>query len=258
MFERGLWASRLVILVAVVASVVLALGAFWIALVDVYHCFALLVDYADPSLDPRSYSDLRSEAVTTIVKALDGFLIGALLLLFAFGLYKLFVGDISAAEGDMAAPRLLVVSSLNDLKDKVARLVLLVLAIEFFGRALSLDYATSLDLLYLAGGILLVSAALYLSGLRPTLKPAPPVTPGKTDRKPSQVSSEACRLAATCGCPSTDPEGPLLHYNTENCPTETLAGPRHVASTSGRQTRSGRLSGHPTERARVPNRRRPS
>jgi len=53
-FERGLWASRLVILVAVVASVVLALGAFWIALVDMYHCFALLVNYADPSLDPRS------------------------------------------------------------------------------------------------------------------------------------------------------------------------------------------------------------
>ena len=43
-FERGLRASRLVILVAVVAGVVLALGAFWIALVDVYHCFALLVD----------------------------------------------------------------------------------------------------------------------------------------------------------------------------------------------------------------------
>ncbi len=76
MFERGLWASRLVILVAVVASVVLALGAFWIALMDVYHLFALLVDYAEPSLDSRAYSDLRSEAVTTIVKALDGFLIG--------------------------------------------------------------------------------------------------------------------------------------------------------------------------------------
>jgi hypothetical protein len=77
-FERGLRASGLVILVAVVGGVALALGAFWIALVDVYHCFALLVDYANPSLDPRAYSDLRSEAVTTIVKALDGFLIGAL------------------------------------------------------------------------------------------------------------------------------------------------------------------------------------
>jgi uncharacterized membrane protein YqhA len=38
MFERAIWASRLLVLVAVVASIVLALGAFWIALVDVFHC----------------------------------------------------------------------------------------------------------------------------------------------------------------------------------------------------------------------------
>ena len=53
MFERILWVSRLVILVAVLADVVLALDAFWITLVAVLHCFALLVDYVDPSLDPR-------------------------------------------------------------------------------------------------------------------------------------------------------------------------------------------------------------
>ena len=166
LFERALWSSRLLVIVAVVAGVVLAVGAFWVALVDVAHCLALLVDYTDPSLDPAQYGALRSETITTIVKALDGFLIGALLLLFAFGLYELFVGDIRAAEGDEAAPRLLVVSSLDDLKEKVARLVLLVLVIEFFQRALSLRYERVLDLLYLAAGIMLVSGALYLSGLR--------------------------------------------------------------------------------------------
>ncbi len=115
---------------------------------------------------------MRGKAITTIVKALDGFLIGALLLLFAFGLYELFVGDISAAEGSEAAPRLLVVSSLNDLKEKVARLVLLVLVIEFFQRALSLRYERALDLLFFAGGVLLVSAALYLTS--PNASPKKP------------------------------------------------------------------------------------
>src|SRR4051812_31466276 len=109
MFERGLWVSRLVIVVAVVAGVVLALASFWIALVDVFHCLALLVDYANPSLDSETYTYLHTEAVTTIVKALDGFLIGALVLLFAFGLYELFVGDINSAEGSRIASRLLVV-----------------------------------------------------------------------------------------------------------------------------------------------------
>jgi hypothetical protein len=53
MFGRVLWVSHLVILVVVLARVVLALDAFWIILVAVLHCFALLVDYVDPSLDPR-------------------------------------------------------------------------------------------------------------------------------------------------------------------------------------------------------------
>ena len=41
-FERALWDSRLLVIVAVVASAVLALGAFWIALVARVHCFAFL------------------------------------------------------------------------------------------------------------------------------------------------------------------------------------------------------------------------
>jgi hypothetical protein len=52
MFERGLGASRLVKLVAVVAGIVLALGAFCVALVDVYHCFALLVRLRRPLPQP--------------------------------------------------------------------------------------------------------------------------------------------------------------------------------------------------------------
>jgi uncharacterized membrane protein YqhA len=172
-FERGPWASRLVILVGVVAGVVLALGAFWIALVDVYHCFALLVDQRRPPLDPRAYSDLRSDAVTTVVKALAGFLIDPPPGLRVRAL-RAVRGRHERRRGRRSRPRLLVVSSLNDLKEKVARLVLLVLAIEFFGRALNLEYARALDLLYLAGGILLLSAPLHLSGLRPTPNPAPP------------------------------------------------------------------------------------
>ena len=54
-------------------------------------------------------------------------------------------------------------NTLNQLKESVARLVVLVLVIEFLGVALSLLYAQPLDLLYLAVGILLVSGGLYLT-----------------------------------------------------------------------------------------------
>jgi uncharacterized membrane protein YqhA len=48
------------------------------------------------------------------------------------------------------------------LKERIASLILLVLVIEFFQRALQLTYDTPLDLLYFATGVLLVSGALYL------------------------------------------------------------------------------------------------
>jgi len=62
------------------------------------------------------------------------------------------------------------VNTLNQLKESVARLVVLVLVIEFVGVALSLQYAQPLDLLYLAIGILLVSG-LYLTTPRRASEP---------------------------------------------------------------------------------------
>ena len=46
----------------------------------------------------------------------------------------------------------------------MARLIILVLLIEFFQRALRIPYDSATDLFYLAVGILFVSAALFLTG----------------------------------------------------------------------------------------------
>ncbi len=63
-FERALWAARLVVIVAVVAIVVLAFGAFYYALVDLTYLLGLLADYA--SLAPSERSAARDEGVTTM------------------------------------------------------------------------------------------------------------------------------------------------------------------------------------------------
>src|ERR687896_279200 len=94
-FERVLWASRLVMLIAVIGSVLLAFGSFYLAIIDVISALAIFKDYSDLSLSTQAFTELRNEAVTTIVRALDGFLIGAILFLFAFGVYELFVSRIS-------------------------------------------------------------------------------------------------------------------------------------------------------------------
>ena len=166
-FERALWDSRLLMVIAVVASLLLAAGTFYLALVDLVYFFGLVADYGSLGTGIAERNELRAEVITAIVKVLDGFLICAILIIAALGLYELFVNKIDVARFSEAAPRLLQVHDLDDLKERVARLILLILLIEFFQRALRIPLDTAQDLLYLAVGILFVSGAIYLTGRRP-------------------------------------------------------------------------------------------
>jgi uncharacterized membrane protein YqhA len=170
-FERGLWNSRLIVVVAVVASTLLSLAAFYMATVDTLLVIGKLVPYADPALESGARGAIRDVAVAGIVKAMDGYLIAAIVFIFGLGLYELFVNRIDPALGAGQTPRLLQIASLDDLKDRVAKLILLVLIIEFFQYALKLKFDTPIDLLYLAVGILLIGGALYLSGPRGAKRP---------------------------------------------------------------------------------------
>ncbi len=157
-FERLLWGSRLLILVAVVASVLVALCALYVATVDVVHLVVQTARYTAHSPD-----EAHAEIVTTVVRTVDGYLLTAVMLIFAMGLYELFIGKIDAAEASEVAPRLLLIRSLDDLKDRLAKVVVLILVITFFQQALALHFGSARDLVYLALGTLLVGGALYLS-----------------------------------------------------------------------------------------------
>ena len=158
---------------AVVFGLLLALGAFYLATVDVFYFLGYLREYADLSLESAAREELRAGAITAIVKAVDGYLIASILIIFALGLYELFVSKLDAAERSEIIPRLLLIRNLDELKERIASLVLLVLVIEFFQRALQLEYERPLDLLYFATGVLLVSAALYLGTRKPSKSKEP-------------------------------------------------------------------------------------
>jgi uncharacterized membrane protein YqhA len=57
----------------------------------------------------------------------------------------------------------LVISSLDDLKNRLAKVILMILIVKFFEHAIGLTYKHALELLYLAGGIALIGLALYLT-----------------------------------------------------------------------------------------------
>jgi len=55
----------------------------------------------------------------------------------------------------------LVINSLDDLKSKLAKVILMILVVTFFEISLSMSFDGPLDLVYFSVGILLVSLALY-------------------------------------------------------------------------------------------------
>ena len=165
-FESVLWESRLLMIIAVVLSALMTLGVFFLTAIDVVQIVQSLAAYADFSLAAEARDDLRAKIITLVVKTIDTFLIAAILLIFAFGLYELFINELNMARKSEAARKLLQTHTLDELKSRVAGLLLLILVIEFFQQALRFRYNSALDIFYLAAGILLISAAFYLSNLR--------------------------------------------------------------------------------------------
>lgn len=160
-FETFLWNSRLTVMAAVLASLFSSLAMFYVITVDTISMISHLLSYA--SLDIPERMVLRAETITHVVELIDGYLLATVLLIFSFGLYELFISKIEAAENSENSSKVLFINSLDDLKARLAKVVLMILIVKFFEHALTMDFKTPLDLLAFAGGIALIGLALYLS-----------------------------------------------------------------------------------------------
>ena len=165
LFEGALWRTRFVVLLAVVASVAVSLAMFFVATVDAFYVLTHLGAYASPQLGQVERDSLRSKTVAHVVEIVDGYLLGTIMLIFGLGLYELFISKIQEAEGAETSANVLVIHSLEDLKARLGKVVLLILVVKFFEHAIGMSFQTPADLLFLAGSVLLISVALYLSHL---------------------------------------------------------------------------------------------
>lgn len=161
MFENVLWNSRYIVIFAVIASLLMAFGIFYITSIDVYKTLAHLAHYHE--LDDAARAQLKAVTVGHVVGSVDGFLLGTIMLIFSLGLYELFISKIDAAEGKQTSSKILIINSFDDLKDKLAKVILLILIVMFFEQALFLKPTGPLELLYYALAIMMVALALYLS-----------------------------------------------------------------------------------------------
>ena len=116
-----------------------------------------------PNLVGDARAVLRAATITHVVEVVDGYLLATVMLIFALGLYELFISNIDEAVGSDTSSSVLMISSLDDLKSRLAKVILMILIVKFFEHAIEMDFHTPLDLVYLAAGIALLGLALYLS-----------------------------------------------------------------------------------------------
>ena len=116
------------------------------------------------------YNPLFDESISNnndllfkIISAIDLFLIGIVLLIFGFGIYELFVSEIDFANAKFTESTLKI-RDLDQLKNKIIKVVIIVLIVKFFEKVLkfSENFTTPMDILYFGLSILSICIGYYL------------------------------------------------------------------------------------------------
>jgi uncharacterized membrane protein YqhA len=152
-FEHGLSLAQLTVLLPVVVLLLSAFGAF------VYGTVVVIHFVTDIAAEPFAVHNLR-----LFLTEIDLYLIGATLMIAAFGLYELFVAKVGAAGGrrPLPLPAWLEMTDLDDLKARVISMIILVTAVTFAD--VLLEFHDELDVLYLGTGVavFIVALTVYL------------------------------------------------------------------------------------------------
>jgi uncharacterized membrane protein YqhA len=147
-FEQVLSWSRIVIVVPVIVLLLSAFSSFAYGTDVFFRSVARVVK------DP----ELTSHNLGFLLLLTDLFLVGATLMIAAFGFYDLFIARMGADDSSLRLPGWLRMRDLNDLKARVISMVVLVAAVTFTDVAVESE--GGLNTLYLGAAVALVIIAL--------------------------------------------------------------------------------------------------
>lgn len=145
MIHRLAGASRYLILIAVLGCFVGAVAMLVYGAAETLHLVVGLVSGGAAGPEPK-------KVALSFIKMADIFLIGTVLFIIAAGLYELFIDE------NIPIPAWLEIHSLDDLKNKLLGVVIVILSILFLEQIVAWDGQT--ELLSFGAAIALVIAAL--------------------------------------------------------------------------------------------------
>ena len=156
-FENALWSTRFIVLISVVLSIISSIILFLLGGWDIIQA----IIYKNPLLN--NDIETNNELLFNIISSIDLFLIGIVLLIFGFGVYELFISEINFAK-DKFADSTLKINSLDQLKNKIIKVIIIVLIVKFFEKVLKLshNFNTPNDLILFSLSILAICVGYFL------------------------------------------------------------------------------------------------
>lgn len=156
-FENFLWSTRFIVIIAVVLSIISSISLFLIGGWDIIQATIL-----NNPLFNHEISN-SNNLLFKIISSIDLFLIGIVLLIFGFGVYELFISEIDFAKGKFADSTLKI-NSLDQLKNKIIKVIIIVLIVKFFEKVLKLshNFTTPNDLILFSLSILAICIGYFL------------------------------------------------------------------------------------------------
>jgi len=157
-FERWLWRFRLITIVPVLMSLLSAAAAFLCGTLEVLAALGVLLD---PTPD-NSYA--LALQLGKLVGGVDLYLIGIALKIFAYGVYELLISNIEAAheEENGSGNSLLDIRSLDDLKEKLVKVIVVALIVAAFKAMLIFPITSTTNLLVFSGSVFLLALSAWL------------------------------------------------------------------------------------------------
>ena len=155
-FEKILWSTRYIVIFAVIFSVIGSISLFVLGSFEIFETLYKQL----PKLMSGEIKD-HSEMLYKLITAVDLYLIGVVLLIFGFGIYELFISKIDIAREDEAVT-ILEIENLEELKNKIIKVIIMVLIVSFFERILkNQNFTEPQDMLYFAISIFALSLGVY-------------------------------------------------------------------------------------------------
>ena len=155
-FEKGLWLSRYIVVLTVVLSILASFSLILIASWDIVEAITIYNPLFSKGIDDNN------QFLFKIISSIDLFLIGIVLLIFGFGVYELFVKEINFAKARFIESTLQI-KNLDQLKNKIIKVVIIVLIVKYFEKILKLsqNFTSPLDILYFSISILCICFGYY-------------------------------------------------------------------------------------------------